>query len=209
MEVQWFFRLGTLIAVPVDKLIEDLKKNMDELEPQAHSWTMLKFVRQTAINCIPDIKETRIKWLTTDSMEYNDPLSGKKTVVTRQNMCDLNNHFATMAEGILTEFDVPCLTKEQIAAIIDPLSSSGDAARISLLTFNDTLATQLSASTSIVVKDLDKLSTLHTCVTVRGICSRVCTISDHSASGPCLHRGMRPAEIHRGLGPAVQQAKCA
>jgi hypothetical protein len=26
MEVQWFFRLGTLIAVPVDKLIEDLKK---------------------------------------------------------------------------------------------------------------------------------------------------------------------------------------
>jgi hypothetical protein len=167
MHLQFFFRLSTLVVVPPAKLREDLKKHLDELEPTAQSWSTLVFIRKKAMNCIPDTKETRIKWLSAERLEYMDPKSGKKTVVSRQNMVDLNNHFATLAEGILDSFGVPCLTDEQLASIQDPLSTSGDADRVSLLHYNDALATELSASASIVVKDLDSLCILHTCVSVR------------------------------------------
>ena len=167
MHVQWLFRLATLMAVPADKLLDDITKNLHELEPSAKSWSTLTFIRKVANSYSSDTKETRIKWIDEETLEFIDPRSGEKTVVSRQNMRDLNNYFATQAEGILDSLDIPVLTSEQLASIVDPLASSSDAVRVSLMHYNDALATLLSASATIVQKDLESLSRLHTYTSVR------------------------------------------
>jgi hypothetical protein len=167
MRLQFCFRLATLAVVPVEKLRADLIKHLDELEPTAQSWSTLTFIRRIAISCIPDTKETRIKWIDEENLEFTDPRFGQKTVVSKQNMRDLNNYFATQAEGILDSLDIPVLTTEQLSSIVDPLATSSDAQRVSLMHYNDALATLLSASATIVVKDLDSLCRLHTYTSVR------------------------------------------
>jgi len=166
MHLQFFFRLATLTVVPAAKLVKDLQQNFDELEPTAESWSTLVFIRAIAVSCVPDEKETRIRWIDADTLEFNDPRSGKKTIVARKNMQELNDFFATQAEGILDSLDVPRLTPQQLASIVDPLSTSADGDRVSLVHFNDALATKLSGPASIVLKDLDSLCRLHTYASV-------------------------------------------
>lgn len=167
MHLQWCFRLSTLVAVPAKKIRDEISKHFNALEPTAESWSTLVFIRGIAVSCVPDTKETRIKWIDADTLEFLDPRSGKKTIVTRANMQELNAYFATQAEGILDSLDVPRLTPEQLASIVDPLSTSADGDRVSLCHYNDDLATILSAPASIVVKDLESMSRLHTYASVR------------------------------------------
>ena len=61
-----------------------------------------------------DQSVTRIKWIDDETIEFIDPQSGQKTVVSRKSMWELNNFFATQAEGILDSLDVPPLTPEQL-----------------------------------------------------------------------------------------------
>jgi hypothetical protein len=209
MHLQFWFRLATLVVVPAVKLRADLSQHFDALEPTAESWSTLVFIRGIAVFCVPDTKETRIKWIDNDTLEFNDPRSGQKTVVSRQNMRDLNDFFATQAEGILDSFGVPRLSPEQLASIVDPLSTSADGDRVSLCHYNDALATTLSASASIVAKDLESLSRLHafTSVRVLFLLSFVGAIIDRSFSVSGRSGGMRPVEADRGAGAIVQQAK--
>ena len=126
MHLQFWFRLATLLMVPANKLREDLSKHMNALEPTAESWSTLVFIRGIAVSCVPDTKETRIKWIDEETVEFIDPQSGVKTLVSRQSMRELDDHFASQAEGILDALDVPRLTPQQLGSIIDPLSTSQD-----------------------------------------------------------------------------------
>ena len=130
MHLQFWFRLATLLVVPPNKLKEDISKHMDALEPTAESWSTLVFIRGIAVSCVPDTKETRIKWIDEETVEYIDPRSGVKTLVSRQSMRELDDFFASQAEGILDSLDVPRLTPEQLDSIIDPLSTSTDGDRV-------------------------------------------------------------------------------
>jgi hypothetical protein len=130
MHLQFWFRLATLLVVPAHKLREDLSKHMNAIEPTAESWSTLVLIRGIAVSCIPDTKETRIKWIDEETVEFIDPRSGVKTLVSRQSMRDLNDFFASQAEGILDSLDVPSLTPDQWGRIIDPLSTSQDGDRV-------------------------------------------------------------------------------
>jgi hypothetical protein len=57
-------------------------------------------------DCNPD----QVKWIDDETIEFIDPQS----VVSRQSMWELNDFFATQAEGILDSLDVPPLTPEQL-----------------------------------------------------------------------------------------------
>jgi hypothetical protein len=130
MHLQYWFRLATLLIVPAHKLREDLSKHMNALEPTAESWSTLVFIRGIAVSCVPDTKETRIKWIDEETVEFIDPRSGVKTLVSRQSMRELDDFFASQAEGILDSLDVPRLTPQQLGSIVDPLSTSKDGDRV-------------------------------------------------------------------------------
>ena len=136
----------------------DVAKHLDDTTPS--TWSTLRHVRITAVGIhkIHEQKGVNIEWVSTDTLNYILP-NGDKVLVSFQMISDFAEVFQRRAEEILEHFKVPQLTAEQLQSVKDPLGKAGTYA--SLLTFNDKLATILSAN--VVIKDEKLLTELHLC----------------------------------------------
>ena len=136
----------------------DVAKHLDDTTPS--TWSTLRHVRITAVGIhkIHEQKGVNIEWVSTDTLNYILP-NGDKVLVSFQMISDFAEVFQRRAEEILEHFKVPQLTAEQLQSVKDPLGKAGTYA--SLLTFNDKLATTLSAN--VVIKDEKLLTELHLC----------------------------------------------
>ena len=158
--LQFFFRLATLIHVKPANIKKEVSRHFDELNPSADAWSTLKFIRRAALTVISDNdKSVRIAWIDPQTMAYTNPADGEVLHVSMNDMKNLGNEFATRAEEILHQFNVPVLTDHEISQVRDPLNAKGEFA--SLLTFNDALATSKMHQIIIGVKDLKLLTELH------------------------------------------------
>jgi hypothetical protein len=106
-------------------------------------------------------KDINIEWVSPDALNYIHPRSGDKYRVSFESMSEFGQVFQRRAEDILQQFGVPDLTPEQLQAIKDPLLLAG--VHVSLLTYNDKLASELSKGVTITVKDEKLLTELHLC----------------------------------------------
>ncbi len=139
---------------------KEVNKQFDELNPSADAWSTLRFIRRAALTVISDNDKTvRIAWIDQQTMEYTNPADGEVIRVHTNDMKNLGEAFATRAEMILHQFNVPVLTDDEISQVRDPLNAKGEFA--SLLTFNDALATSKMHQVKIRVQDLKLLTELH------------------------------------------------
>ena len=90
---------------------------------------------------IHEDKDVNIEWVSSTSLNFIQPRSGEKVLVTFQDIAEFAEVFSSRAEEILQHFGVPQLTDEQIQSVKDPLGTKG--AHVSLLTYNDMLASEL------------------------------------------------------------------
>ena len=162
---QFFFRLATLIHVQPANIKKEVNKHFEELNPSADAWSTLRFIRRAALTVISDNDKTvRIAWIDQQTMEYTNPADGEVIRVHTNDMKNLGVAFATRAEEILHQFNVPVLTDDEISQVRDPLNAKGEFA--SLLTFNDALATSKMHQVKIGVQDLKLLTELHLNVSI-------------------------------------------
>jgi hypothetical protein len=90
---------------------------------------------------IHEDKDVKIEWVTPTSMNFIQPRSGEKVLITFQEINEFAKVFSDRAQAILSQLGVPHLTEEQIQRVKDPLGTKG--AHVSLLSYNDQLATEL------------------------------------------------------------------
>ncbi len=109
-------------------------------------------------------KDVNIEWVSPDVLNYIHPRSGDKFKISFENISEFGQVFQRRAEEILQQFGVPHLTPEQLLSVKDPLGLAG--VHVSLLTYNDKLASELSKGVTITVKDEKLLTELHLCGTV-------------------------------------------
>jgi len=139
---------------------KEVNKHFEELNPSAEAWSTMRFIRRAALTVISDNDKTvRIAWIDQQTMEYTNPADGEVLRVHTNDMKNLGVAFATRAEEILKQFNVPVLTDDEISQVRDPLNAKGEFA--SLLTFNDALATSKMYQVKIGVQDLKLVSELH------------------------------------------------
>jgi hypothetical protein len=125
-------------------------------------------------------KDVKIEWLSPDVLNYILPRSGDKFQVSFENMSEFAQVFQRRAEEILQHFGVPDLTPEQLQSVKDPLGLAG--VHVSLLTYNDKLASELSKGVTITVKDEKLLTELHLCgITITCISMNHLSTSDKRA----------------------------
>jgi len=96
-------------------------------------------------------KDVNIEWVSPDVLNYIHPRSGEKVKISFENISEFGQVFQRRAEEILRHFGVPDLTPEQLQSVKDPLGLAG--VYVSLLTYNDKLASELSKGVTITVKD--------------------------------------------------------
>ena len=109
-------------------------------------------------------KDVKIEWVSPDVLNYIHPRSGEKFRVSFKNMSQFGQVFQRRAEELLQHFGVPHLTPEQLQSVKDPLVLAG--AHVSLLTYNDKLASELIKGVTITIKDEKLLTELHLCGTI-------------------------------------------
>jgi len=143
----------------------------NQLKPRAKAWSVIKFVRGIAIDCMLAGMEkvTRVRWLASNDIVYICPKSGVETHISLEMVRRLGDSFDARAAAILTELNVPELSEEQLQSIRDPLTSSKEKGSVSVMCFNAGLTQTFSAIIKQIVargdeKTLDKLSELHLCV---------------------------------------------
>ena len=125
-------------------------------------------------------KDVKIEWLSPDALNYIHPRSGEKFQVSFENMSEFAQVFQRRAEEILQHFGVSDLTPEQLQSVKDPLGLAG--VHVSLLTYNDKLASELSKGVTITVKDEKLLTELHLCgITITCISMNHLSTSDKRA----------------------------
>jgi hypothetical protein len=90
---------------------------------------------------IHEDKDVTIEWVSSTSLNLIQPRSGEKYLVTFQDIDEFAHVFSSRAEAILQRLGVPRLTDEQLQLVKDPLGTKG--AHVSLLTYNDKLASEL------------------------------------------------------------------
>ena len=129
------------------------------MSPTADAWSTLRFIRRTALDLIDHDKEVRISRVNDDSMFYIDPANGESIPVDISMVKNLGLSLAIRAEEILDRLRVPQLSEQEMRQIRDPLNARGEF--VSILSFNDQLATRLNAAVSIQASDLKLLYELH------------------------------------------------
>lgn len=125
-------------------------------------------------------KDVKIEWLSPDVLNYIHSRSGDKFRVSFEDISEFGQVFQRRAEEILQHFGVPVLTPEQLHSVKDPLVLAG--AHVSLLTYNDKLASELSKGVTITAKDEKLLTELHLCgITITCISVNHLSTSDKRA----------------------------
>jgi uncharacterized protein YbbC (DUF1343 family) len=116
-------------------------------------------------------KDVKVEWVSPDALYYIHPGSGEKYHISFKNILEFSQVFQHRAEELLLQFGVPYLTPEQLQSVKDPLGLAG--VHVSLLTYNDKLASELSKGVTINVKDEKLLTELHLCGTIFGRISMI------------------------------------
>lgn len=88
----------------------------NQLKPGAKAWSVIKFVRGIAIDCMlaGTEKVTRVRWLASNDIVYNCPKSGVETLISLEMVRSLAESFDSRASAILTELNVPELSQQQV-----------------------------------------------------------------------------------------------
>lgn len=74
---------------------------------------------------IHEDKDVNIEWVSSTSLNFIQPRSGEKVMVTFQDIAEFAEVFSSRAEEILQQLGVPQLTDEQLQSVKDPLGTKG------------------------------------------------------------------------------------